>query len=128
MPGQQIDPSYLHLAWSVLTALVVSLLALGNLRAKLATKEDLAKAEEALLHRLYREDGTTIYMPRVECRDSQTSCGKRLCAKLDEIKADSQRRHEEGLEAQREHLRRHDDLGEFVGAVRQFMQHHNKEG
>ena len=108
----------------MLVSLVVALVALGSFRAKLATKTDLKKSEDDMLKRLYRKDGVTIFMPRADCEKSQTSCGTRVCTKLDEMRADIQRRHEEDLETQREHLRRHDEIAEFVGSVRQFM----KEG
>ena len=119
---QPVDPSYLHLAWSMLVSLVVALVALGSFRARLATKDDLKKAEDGMLKRLYRDDGATIYMPRTDCEKSQSSCGNRLCAELAELRADLQRRHEEDIETQRDHLRRHDEIAEFVGAVKQFMQ------
>lgn len=129
--GDRVDPAYLQLFWSVLVAAVVALLAIGSFRAKVATKADLESSQdnqEALLRKsLYRDDGTTVYTPRVECEKNQTSCANRVCGKLDEMRKDNQRRHEEDLETQREHLRLHGDLAEFVGMVKQFMQHH-KEG
>ncbi len=117
-----VDASYLNLAWSMLVSLVVALVALGSFRARLATKDDLKKAEDGMIKRLYRDDGTTIYMPRTDCEKSQGVCANRVCAKLDEMRADIQRRHEEDLETQRELRHRHDEIAEFVGAVKQFMQ------
>lgn len=136
------DPSYLYLIWSILVAAITALLAIGSFRAKVATKDDLTKEVKDLKEEhkksLYREDGTTIFVPRAECDKNQVSCGDRVCAKLTEIKnshaaslvelrEDTRRRHEEHLAAQRAHLELHGDLAEFVGAVKQFMQHH-KEG
>jgi hypothetical protein len=124
--NDRVDPAYLQLFWSVLVAAIVALLAIGSFRAKVATKADLESSEdnqEALLRKsLYREDGTTVYTPRVECEKSQTSCANRVCGKLDEMRADNQRRHEEDLETQRIHLQAHEKLTEFVGTVKQFMQ------
>lgn len=129
--SDRVDPAYLQLFWSVLVAAVVALLAIGSFRAKVATKADLESSEEnqeALLRKsLYRDDGTSVYTPRVECKENQTSCGGRVCGKLDEMRADNQRRHEEDLETQRIHLQAHERLTEFVGTVKQFMQH-RKEG
>lgn len=140
--NDRVDPAYLQLFWSVLVAAVVALLAIGSFRAKVATKADLESLEEnqeALLRKsLYRDDGTSVYTPRVECDKNQTSCGNRVCKKLDEIqknnttamaelRADNQRRHEEDLETQRIHLQAHTEIAEFVGSVKQFMQH-RKEG
>lgn len=128
MQISQIDPAYWNLLWSVLVAAVVALLAVGSFRAKVATKDDLQKSEAGMMKRLYQPDGITIYVPRKECRDSQSACGNRLCAKLDELRADSQRRHEEQLEEHREHMRRHEEISRFLGAVQQFMENHKKEG
>jgi hypothetical protein len=129
--NDRVDPAYLQLFWSVLVAAVVALLAIGSFRAKVATKADLESSEdnqEALLRKsLYREDGTTVYTPRVECEKSQTSCANRVCGKLDEMRADNQRRHEEDLATQRIHLQAHSEIAEFVGSVKQFMQQ-RKEG
>lgn len=123
--------------WAIWVSIVMGLVSLGAFKAKVATKADLEKVEDGLRadqrRSLYREDGTSIFTPRAECEKDQASCGKRVCDKLDElqrtnaatfadIRADSQRRHEEGLEAQREHLRLHGELSEFVGTVKQFMQ------
>lgn len=124
---KSVDPSWLHLAWTMVMSLVVALVALGSFRAKLATKDDLKKSEDGMLKRLYRDDGATVYMPRADCDKSQSGCATRVCLKLDEMRADIQRRHEEDIETQREHLRRHDEIAEFVGSVRQFM-HQKKEG
>lgn len=139
-----LDPSAISSLWSILVSLVLALLAIGGFRAKVATKSDLENVEDGLRAEqrksLYRDDGTTIFTPRAECEKSQTNCGKRVCDKLDEIqktnaatlaemRADTQRRHDEYLTAQREHLRLHEGLPEFVGAVKQFMQqYNNKEG
>jgi hypothetical protein len=123
-----VDVSALSSLWSILVSLIVALVALGGFRAKVATKGDLEKSEKDMLKRLYDKDGITIFQPRAECEKNQASCSRAICSKLDEMRADTQRRHEEDLAAQREHLRLHGDLAEFVGAVKQFMQHHNKEG
>lgn len=116
-----VDVSAISGLWSILVSLVVALVALGGFRAKVATKEDLRKS-------LYREDGTTIFVPRAECEKSRANCANRVCSKLEEMKADAQRRHDEHLANEREHLRLHGDMAEFVGAVRQFMENHKKEG
>lgn len=128
MQISQIDPAYWNLLWSVLVAAVVALLAVGRFHSKVATKDDLEKTEKEMLQRLYDNEGSTIFIPRKECRDKQTSCGKLLCAKLDELKADSQRRHREQLEEHREHMRRHEEISLLLGAVQQFMENHKKEG
>lgn len=141
--AEPVSPSEISSWWAILVSMVIGLVSLGVFKAKVATKADLQKVEDSLRadqrKSLYRDDGTTIFTPRVECDKNQTSCSGRVCDKLDEfqtnniaalkdLRADAQRRHEEGLETQREHLRLHGELAEFVGAVKQFMQQKNKEG
>lgn len=116
-----INPAWLNLAWSILIVLVVLLVGLGAFRAKVATKADVDAVGTTLAAKLYTKEGATIYMPRLECRESQSTCGARLCKKMDELRADQQRQHKETQAAQAEHLRRHDDITEFMGSMRRFV-------
>lgn len=122
-----IRPSDISSLWAILVSLVVALFSLGVFKAKVATKLDLEKMGQDFLKRLYREDGATIFLPRDECEKSQSSCGNRICARLDEMRLDTQRKHEEDLASRRDHLLLHADLAEFVGSVRQFMQYHKRK-
>jgi hypothetical protein len=130
MAGESVDVGVWSFAWSMLVSIGVALLAIGSFREKVAIKKEVEAALEEMKtdiqNRLYQKDGTTIFTPRAECEKSQTSCSNRVCAKLDEMRADTQRRHEEGLETQREHLRLHGDIAEFVGAMKQFVKQHDK--
>lgn len=123
-----VSPSEISSWWAILVSLVMGLVSLGVFKAKVATKADLQKSEDDMLARLYHKNGTSIYIPRAECEKSQTSCANRVCGKLEEIKTDMQRRHDEHLANEREHLALHRDIAIFTGAVQQFMENHKKEG
>lgn len=125
--AEPVSPSEISSWWAILVSLVMGLVSLGVFKAKVATKDDLQKSEDEMMARLYHKNGTSIFVPRAECEKSQASCANRVCGQLEEMRADQQRRHEEDLETQRIHLRAHNEITEFVGAVKQFMQHH-KEG
>ena len=112
--ANEVDPSWFSLAWSVITAGGVALLAIGGFSTRAATKGELAK-------KLYRDDGRTVFITRSECERSQTVCGARLEKTLADMRLDGERRHEDYLLIQR-------DMAEFVGSVRQFMDNHKNEG
>lgn len=123
--GQQLNTSLISELWAVLTAAVVGLFSLGVFRAKVATKADLKLVEDAqtalLRKSLYKDDGTSVYVPRAECDKMQTGCSDRILEKLEKLEIDSQRRHEE-------HMQLHRGLPEFVGSVTEFMHQHRRKG
>ena len=130
-----VSPSEISSWWAILVSLVLGLVSLGVFKAKVATKADLQKSEVDMLKRLYREDGTTIYTPRIECEKNQAGCANRVCEKIEESKADVHHWHKEireeisgWREEQREHSKLHSELAEFVGAVKNFIDHHRREG
>jgi hypothetical protein len=84
------------------TGVVVAglLIGYGKFSGKVAMKSEVEK-------KLYHADGTTIYVPRSECRQDREDCTQRLCKKLDEIRT-----------AQVEHDKKHEAISEFIGFVR----------
>jgi hypothetical protein len=118
--------------WPVFVTLALWLVAFGGFRVKVATKKDLAAKEKELhlaihsldkevIRRLYDENGSSIYMPRDACEKSQGACGTRILLRLEEMKIENQRRHDESRQEQLQHLALHSNLSEFVGTVRAFM-------
>lgn len=131
--------SLLGLIWSVLLSCVMALLAIGGFRAKVVTKKDLVDSENAMLKRIYNNDGSSIYMPRAECGQSRAGCSGEIRRLLDEIKQSGHNWHvevrdelalsrKELSEAQIRHSAQHEDISQFIGAVKQFIDNHNKNG
>ncbi len=130
------NPGYISIALSLVVLLAGLLVALGAWRERTPNRREISRqanqASQALAAakdelrreitaRLYLPDGTSIYIPRQDCREARGEYSGTLCRKLDEIRAEGQRRHEEYMQSQQEHLRRHEDITEFMGAVRRFM-------
>lgn len=141
-PEKTITTSDISSVWAIIVSIFVAIFSLGVFKSKIATKAELSadidsvradlckeSKEIRTLHSksLYREDGTTIFMPRGECERGQATCAARIGKALDEIKADMQNRHAEYKEHERAHLLQHTDISLILGAMKQFMEAEYKE-
>jgi uncharacterized protein YceH (UPF0502 family) len=72
-------------AWlpTVVATGALGLIWLDLRRFKLDVSGKVEKINETLKRALYREDGTTNYIPRTECEKEQLRCRATLCGKID---------------------------------------------
>jgi len=86
------------------------LIGYGVWRAKLVSKKELYE-------QLYK-DGTTIFIPRTECRELMVDKENQICKKLDKLFEFQKQIHEEQKAYQNKHSAKHDDIHNFMGEMR----------
>lgn len=98
-------------------------------RANIAERRT-AEIEGSVRRSLYRDDGSTIYIPRGECERDQGACRQSVCSKIDAMQAtlaamDAKR------DAQRDIITNQiqsnaSELAKLAGKVEQFLSQQNK--
>lgn len=116
--------------------ITIVLAALGSALAAAASgyiwhriKKDVQKCEDAMdivedsiKRRLYRSDGTPIYITCVEFEKRQKSCQDYICAEIRELRDGLEKMDAKREAAREESDKRYNILMQFVGRVEQYMQ------